>query len=108
MVGIIRCAGTLQECPGTGCFKTIRGTGGKFSEYSDQDIEIIGMADCGGCPCREAASVAVNMIKKGAEVIYPATCIVSPYLHPPTCNHSEEIAQAIRDRTRVKAVMGIH
>ena len=34
-VGIIRCAGTLHEYPGTGCFKTTRGTGGKFSEYSD-------------------------------------------------------------------------
>jgi hypothetical protein len=65
-VGIIRCAGTHQEYPGTGCFKTTRGTGGKFSEYSDQDIEIIGMADCGGCPGRDAASVAANMVKKGA------------------------------------------
>jgi len=88
-VGIIRCAGTHQEYPGTGCFKTTRGTGGKFSEYSDQDIEIIDMADYGDCPGRDAARVAANMVKTGAYVIYPAT-------------------RAIMDRTGVKVVMGTH
>jgi predicted metal-binding protein len=107
-VGLIRCAGTLPEYPGTGCFKTTRGTGGKFSEYSDQDIEIIGMADCGGCPGRNATSGAANMVKKGAQVIYPATRAVKPISNPSACDHPEETARAIRDRTGVKEVMETH
>ncbi len=107
-VGIIRCQGTLRECPGTGCFKAIREKGGKFSGYSDQDIEIVGVADCGGCPGRGAAGVAANMVKRGADVIYLATCMVKPIPTPPACDHPEEIAQAIRDKTGVKVVMGTH
>jgi predicted metal-binding protein len=79
-IGIIRCDGTLKQCPGTGCFKTIREKSGQFQEYSDQEIELIGMATCGGCPGRDAVRVAQDMVRRGAEVIYLATCVVKPVL----------------------------
>jgi predicted metal-binding protein len=107
-IGIIRCEGTLEQCPGTGCFKTIREKSGQFQEYSDQEIELIGMATCGGCPGRDAVRVAQDMVRRGAEVIYLATCVVKPVPTPPACDHPEEIAQAIRDKTGVKVVMGTH
>jgi predicted metal-binding protein len=66
------------------------------------------MVDCGGSLGREAASVAANLVKKCVEVVYLATCAVKPIPNPPACDHPEEIAQAIMDRTWVKLVMGTH
>jgi predicted metal-binding protein len=71
-------------------------------------VGIIGMADCGGCPGRNAVRVAQDMVKRGAEVVYLATCVVKPMPTPPACDHPDEIAQAIRDKTGGKVVMGTY
>ncbi|HEY5556949.1 CGGC domain-containing protein, partial [Acetobacterium sp.] len=48
-VGIIRCMQTEDYCPGTTDFKMIKNRQGAFEEVSEE-IEIIGMISCGGCP----------------------------------------------------------
>ncbi|HWQ18729.1 MAG TPA: CGGC domain-containing protein [Methanotrichaceae archaeon] len=107
-IGIIRCEGTMNACPGTGCFKSIREKSGQFKEYPDQDVEIIGVSDCGGCPGRDAARAASEMVRRGAEVIFLSTCMTKPVPTPPGCEHPDQIAQAIRDKTGVRVVMGTH
>ena len=48
-VGIIRCMQTEDFCPGTTDFRMIREKKGAF-EGVEEDIEIIGFINCGGCP----------------------------------------------------------
>jgi len=52
-LGIIRCMQTEDYCPGTADFKAIRNKTGIF-ENVDEDIEIIGFINCGGCPGKKS------------------------------------------------------
>ncbi len=73
-VGIIRCMQTEDYCPGTTDFKFIREKKGAF-EGIEEDIEIIGFSNCGGCPGKRALLRAKELIKRGADTIVFASCI---------------------------------
>lgn len=107
-VGIVRCEGAMRICPGTSCFRAIREKTGNFAPYSDEEIEIIGMVPCGGCPGRDAVRQSVEMVRRGAEVIFLGTCMIKPIPSEPVCRYSEEIAGAIRKKTGVEVIMGTH
>ena len=59
-VGIIRCMQTEDFCPGTTDFRMIREKKGAF-EGVEEDIEIIGFINCGGCPGKKACPFAKRM-----------------------------------------------
>lgn len=107
-VGLIRCESAMRICPGTSCFRAIKERKGSFAPYSDEEIEIIGMAPCGGCPGRDAVRQAAEMVRRDAEVIFLGTCMVKPIPSAPTCVYSEDIAEAIRKKVDVEVVMGTH
>ncbi len=48
-IGLIRCLQTEDMCPGTACFKVINEKKLAFDGITE-DIEIIGINTCGGCP----------------------------------------------------------
>ena len=73
-LGIIRCYQTREVCPGTTDFKFIREKKGIF-EGVDEEIELIGFNDCGGCPGKSAVFRAREMVKRGADTIAFASCI---------------------------------
>lgn len=54
-VGIIRCMQTEDYCPGTTDFRMVREKKGVF-EGIDEDIEIIGFINCGGCPAKKSGA----------------------------------------------------
>jgi len=107
-IGLIRCESAMRICPGTSCFKAIRERSGNFVPYSGEEIEIIGMTPCGGCPGRDAVRQAKEMVRRGAEVIFLCTCMIKPIPSEPVCRYSEEIAGAIRKNAGVEVVMGTH
>ena len=72
-VGIIRCMQTEDYCPGTTDFKMVREHKGAFE--SQEDIEIIGFINCGGCPAKKAVLRARELVKRGADTIAFASCI---------------------------------
>lgn len=48
-IGLARCEIASRYCPEISCFKVIKnGTG--TEEFKDEDIDIIGMITCRGCP----------------------------------------------------------
>jgi len=53
-IGLVRCEVAMRSCPGTACFAAIKNRTGSFSEFAGDDIDIIGMIACGGCPGRDA------------------------------------------------------
>lgn len=93
-VGIIRCMQTEDMCPGTADFRVIREKKGAFENVED-DIQIIGINTCGGCPGKKAVTRAAEMVKRGADTIALASCITkgSPIGFP--CPHAAKIQEAI-------------
>ena len=73
-VGIIRCMQTEDFCPGTTDFKMITNKAGAFAGV-DEDIEIIGFINCGGCPAKKSVLRARELVKRGADTIAFASCI---------------------------------
>lgn len=73
-VGIIRCQQTEDYCPGTTDFKMIREHKGAF-EGIEEDIEIVGFINCGGCPAKKSVLRARELVKRGADTIAFASCI---------------------------------
>lgn len=73
-VGIIRCMQIEDFCPGTTDFRMIREKKGAF-EGVEEDIEIIGFINCGGCPGKKAVLRARELVNRGADSIAFASCI---------------------------------
>ncbi len=81
-IGIINCS-TMKElgCPVNECFKAIRNRTGEFENNEDQneDIELVGVVSCSGCPTISAYErISINvrsLVEAGAEVVHLSTCI---------------------------------
>ena len=73
-VGIIRCMQTEDFCAGTTDYRMIREKMGAF-EGVEEDIEIIGFINCGGCPGKKAVLRARELVNRGADSIAFASCI---------------------------------
>lgn len=63
-LGIIRCMMTEDYCPGTKDFKAVREKSGVF-EGVEEDIEIVGFINCGGCPGKKSVLRARELVKRG-------------------------------------------
>ena len=100
-IGIIRCMQTEDICPGTSDFKAIAGRKGAFVAI-EGDIELVGFANCGGCPGKRAGSRARLLQARGAEAVFMASCIGKglPLNFP--CPHAEEMKELIE-----KSVPGV-
>lgn len=73
-LGIIRCQQTEDMCPGTADFRTIREKSGIF-ENINEDIELVGFTNCGGCPGKKSVLRAKMLVDRGADTIAFASCI---------------------------------
>ncbi len=58
-----RCMQTEDYCPGTTDFKFIKEKKGPL-RVIEEDIEIIGFVNCGGCPGKKAILRARELVKK--------------------------------------------
>lgn len=93
-VGLIRCMQTEDMCPATTCFKVMKEKKLAF-EGIIEDIEIIGVNTCGGCPGKKAVTRAAEMAKRGADTIVFASCIFkgTPIGFP--CPNAQVMKEAI-------------
>ncbi|MCI2061684.1 MAG: CGGC domain-containing protein [Eubacteriaceae bacterium] len=94
-IGIIRCMQTEDYCPGTADFKAVREHTGVF-ESIDEEIEIVGFCSCGGCPGKKSVMRARDLVKRGAEAIVFASCIIkgTPIGYP--CPFAAKMEKLIR------------
>ena len=65
---------TEYYCPGTTDFRAIREKTGAFAGV-EEDIELVGFTNCGGCPGKRAFLRAKELVKRGADTIAFASCI---------------------------------
>jgi len=94
-VGLIRCMQTEDMCPGTADFKVIKEKKLAFQGV-EEDIEIIGMISCGGCPGKKAVLRAEQMVKRGADTIVLTSCITRGNPIGVPCPHAEIMKNAIQ------------
>lgn len=93
-VGLIRCMQTEDMCPATTCFKVMNMKKMAF-EGVEEDIELVGVNTCGGCPGKKSVTRASEMIRRGADTIVLASCITkgNPIGFP--CPHAAQMKAAI-------------
>ncbi len=104
-VGLIRCMQTEDMCAAIVCIKSMLTKKFAFENVAE-DIEIVGITTCGGCPGKKAVTRAAEMVKRGADTIALASCITkgSPIGFP--CPHRQQMREAIinklGDTVRIK------
>lgn len=104
-IAIIICA-RYRDCGGGKCFRALRERHGGFSQYSsDETIEIIGYASCGGCPGGNVEYVPAEFLKNGCNVVHLATGLVVGY---PPCPNIRQFKEFIEKHYGLPVVVGTH
>ncbi len=104
-IGIIIC-GRYQSCGGGKCFRALRERSGAFASYAkDEAVEIVGFANCGGCPGGNIENVPAEMKKNGAQAIHLATCFIVGY---PPCQNIRKFKEFIEIAYGLPVVIGSH
>jgi len=95
-LGIIRCMQTEDYCPGTTDFRMIREKKGAFAGM-EEEIELVGFCNCGGCPGKRAVLRARILVERGADTIAFASCIQrgTPIGYP--CPFAKKMRELIAD-----------
>ena len=93
-IGLIRCLQTEDMCPATTCINVMKNKKLAFADI-EEDIELIGITTCGGCPGKRTVTRVAEMIKRGADTIVLASCIFkgTPIGFP--CPNAEQIKNII-------------
>ena len=104
-IGIIIC-GRYLSCGGGKCFRALRERAGAFAGYPESEaVEVVGFANCGGCPGGNIETVPAEMKKNGAQAIHLATCHVVGY---PPCQNIRRFKEFIETVFELPVVIGTH
>ena len=104
-IGIIICD-RYRSCAGGKCFRALQNREGAFDIYiEDEDVELVGYTNCGGCPGGNIEYAPEEMKKNGAEVIHLATGFVVGY---PPCPYIDHFKKFIKEKYKMKVVIGTH
>ncbi|MBP7401895.1 MAG: CGGC domain-containing protein [Clostridia bacterium] len=93
--GLIRCLKTESMCPASICLQVMRTRQSAFAG-TEEDIELVGVSTCGGCPGDKAAARAAEMVRRGADTIVLASCITNTRPVETACRNSARMVEAIR------------
>ena len=96
-IGLIRCLQTEDLCPATTDLKVMRNKKGAF-EGITEEIELIGVNTCGGCPGKKAVTRAAEMVERGADAIALASCITKGNQIGFPCPNAQTMKKAIAEK----------
>ena len=88
---------TEDMCPGTTDFKVMKEKKCAF-EGIEEEIEVIGVNTCGGCPGKKAVTRAAEMVKRGADTIVLASCITKGNPIGFACPYAQQMRAAIEKK----------
>lgn len=104
-IGIIICD-RYRNCAGGKCFRALRERDGAFDIYDkEENVEVVGYTNCGGCPGGNIEYVPEEMKKNGAEIIHFATGFVVGY---PPCPYINHFKSFIEEKYDIKVIVGTH
>lgn len=103
-IGIIICH-RYHTCAAGKCLRSLYNREGAFSIYKDEEIQLVGITTCGGCPGGNVEYAPAEMKKNGAEIIHLATGLVVGY---PSCPYLDAFCSFIPEKYNMKVVIGTH
>lgn len=104
-IGMIICQRYIN-CGGGKCLRAMKERVGGFARYPKEEaLELVGFANCGGCPGGNVEYVPEEMIKNGANVIHFATGMVVGY---PPCPHMAQLKEFVESHYGIPVVIGTH
>ncbi|MCQ6961823.1 CGGC domain-containing protein [Methanolobus chelungpuianus] len=95
--GLIRCMQTEDICPATTDLMVMKEKKLAFEGVEDE-IEVIGVVSCGGCPGKKAVWRAAEMVRRGADTIVLASCITRGNPIGFACPHAGQMRTAIEKK----------
>lgn len=107
-VGLIRCLQTEDCCPATTCLVNAQKGEGGYAETGP--VEVIAVNTCGGCPGKKAITRALEMKKRGAEMIVLASCILkgTPTSISYPCPFGNKIKNLIKEKVGLETIDWTH
>ena len=97
-VGIIRCQQTEDICPGTRCFSTAASGQEAFEPFGE--VHVLGFVSCGGCPGKKSIARALDLERRGAEVVVIASCVTLGLPWDYVCPHVEKILEILKKKLK--------
>ena len=108
-IGILTCSNTTRvlDCPVSACLKDMYERNGLFAQYKNNEIELIGISSCNGCPTILGESVILPKIE--SLVHYGATNIHISYCLLKICPFKNKYIKAIKENfPTLKIILGSH
>ncbi|WLE96312.1 MAG: CGGC domain-containing protein [Candidatus Electrothrix communis] len=95
------------------CFKGIAENNGEFARYKDEDIELVAMTDCGGCPGLTVPRVKLlkgntSNIGRPMEVVHLGTCMKAAMETADCPIAYDDLKINVEKKFGVKVVLGTH
>ena len=104
-IGIIICD-RYRSCSGGKCFRALREREGAFDIYDkDENVEVVGYTNCGGCPGGNVEYAPEEMKNNGVETIHFATGLVVGY---PPCPYIDHFKLFVEEKYDMNVVVGTH
>lgn len=97
----------------TKCYKGIAERNGEFARYKDEDIELVAMTDCGGCPGLTVPRVkllkeATGSIGRPMEVVHLGTCVKAAIETAACPIEYDDLKVTLEKKFGVQVVLGTH
>jgi predicted metal-binding protein len=108
-LGILTCSNTTKvlDCPVGACLKDMYERKGAFEEYESQEIELVGIISCNGCPTITGEEIILPKIK--SMIHYGATHIHLSYCMTAVCPFVKKYFKVIRDNfPDINVILGTH
>ena len=94
-LGLIRCLQTEEMCPASRCLDVMRRKRDAFADV-EEDIDLVGVTTCGGCPGKKAGLRAALLVRRGAQAIALASCITRGAPSDYVCPFADSLARVVR------------
>ena len=94
-LGLIRCLQTEEMCPASRCLDVMRRKKDAFAGVGE-DIILVGVTTCGGCPGKKAGQRAAMMVRRGAQAIALASCITRGAPIDYACPFADALTRVVR------------
>ena len=92
-VAIIRCLKQEKECLAQPCLDLIKQRHNQFADW--EEIELVGLITCGGCPGKKVSLRAQNLIEQGAEKIILTSCLSQGSCRDDSCPYIDNIKESL-------------
>lgn len=103
-IGIIICD-RYKSCACGKCLKSLNLRHGAFERYKGEEVELVGITSCGGCPGGNIEYAPEEMKKNGAEIVHLATGLIVGY---PPCPRINQFKEFIETKYNLEVVIGTH